>query len=346
MQIDASGEALSEPVIAMMKPDAFERGLIHEIMEQLKADGFVEERRKIVQLSVDQVRKYFLHPTPEYVAHLTSRPVSMHLLRGRGGPERLYDLKREIRRQLGAPDKLRNLIHATDEGTEYHMFLENFFPELPELRHCGAADLDMRFPPETSVEVAKDTLDQLDAESDLVWASITIQPGQESLFELQKHSWKRLRVAFSVFRESGDATLPCAFLVHAGVGENVADLMPGASTAMPRGSWQSIGQAVTMTDLRIPDALLLHYKNALLEPDVDIDQVVLQYPLMGLLLSLKSRGLSRLNVFTPNRRLMETELLGDLARVANVHVSGGSAGNCKPGSFSVSQFSARDLSWA
>lgn len=325
-----------EPVIAMMKPDAIERGLVDAILAQLRADGLREELRREVQLDPAQVQALFLHPTPEYVAHLTSRPVSMHLLRGPAGPQRLYDSKCAIRQRFGIDGKLRNLIHGTDEGTEYHLFLSHFFPDLAPARHCASADLDLRFPAGTELGAARAVLDRLDAESDLAWVAVTLQPGQQGLAALQGHAWRRLQVRFAALYPAAQLALPCDLLVHAGAQDDVAALLAtvGATSAP---AWRAQGRDVTAAGLPIGAAQLARYRDDLRAPGVDIDEVLPDYPLMGVLARLMAQGVNRLNVFTPRQRLLETELLADLARVCGLHPSGGSAGQCPPGHFSISQ---------
>jgi hypothetical protein len=94
---------------------------------------------------------------------------------------------------------------------------------------------------------------------------------------------------------------------------------------------------VTAAGLAIAPAQLARYQHDLRADGVEIDLAVRDYPLMGVLTKLMAHGVNRLNVFAPRQSLLETELLADLARVCGMHASGGSAGQCAPGHFSVSQ---------
>ncbi|OWQ86240.1 hypothetical protein CDN99_20610 [Roseateles aquatilis] len=324
----------TEPAIAMLKPDAFERGLDGAILDRLRADGFVEQARRDVHLTPADVEALFLHPTPAYVAHLTSRPVSMHLLRGVGGAPRLYDCKQAIRRRFGTPEKIRNLIHGTDEGTEYHLFLARFFPDLAPERHCGPADLDLRFAPGTSLAQARAELARLDASSDLHWVSVTLLPGQAGLLGLQGLRWERLRVGFAARHGRRDGAHRFALLLHAHAGEDLAPLLaPGAGDD----AGLTGGRPVTLAELPMPADQLARYARDLRAPDVDIDRAVSAYPLMALVAAQRALGVDGLNVFAPAQRLLETELLADLGRVAGLRLSGGSAGRVPGGGFSVSR---------
>jgi nucleoside diphosphate kinase len=328
---------LVEPVIAMLKPDAWERGLAEAVLERLRAHGFVEERRCEHHLRPEQVQALFLHPLADYVAHLTSRPVSFHLLRGPGGPEQLYDSKCAIRREFGVPHRTRNLIHGTDEGTEYHRFLSHF-PEACVLQHCGVADLDLRFPASTSLAQARAELARLDAESDLVRVSVTLTPDQQALAALRHCAWRRLDVRFAVLASVPGSAPECTVLIHAHQDEDLALLMgrSGAPSA-----WA--GRPITLADFPITPQALARYEQDLRTPGIDIDAAVAGYPLMQSLMLLKERGVTRMNVYSPRMSLMETELRGDLARVLGLHSSGGSCGQAAAGSFSVSQHSLGGL---
>jgi hypothetical protein len=329
-----------EPAIAMLKPDAFERGLDAEILAQLRADGFVEEARREFRLTPADVDALFLLPTPAYAKHLTSRPVSMHLLRGDGGAPRLYESKHALRRRLGTPEKIRNLIHGTDEGTEYHLFLARFFPDFAPERHCAAADLDLRFPPGTSAKQALAELERLDAASGLRRVGITLLPGQESLLELQRRRWDRLRVGFAARHERRDGPYRFAVLLHAHPGEDLRRLLvPGAGDDPAR----TAARPVTLAELPMPPGQLDRYARDLRTPDVDIDRAVTAYPLMSLLASQRALGVTRMNVFSPAQELLQTELLADLARVSGLRPGGGSGGHVPPGRFSVSGATADGL---
>lgn len=328
-------EQVSEPAIAMLKPDAWERGLTDAILQRLSAAGFQEEARREIRLTPDDVARLFLHPLPDYVAHLTSRPISAHLLRGPGGPERLYEVKWEIRNAFGAPDRLRNLIHGADEGNEHHLLLSAFFPEHPVERCCGAADLDLRFAPDTALDEADAVLRGLDEASSLLAVSLSLLPGQASLAALRRLPRQRLRVDLAAILPASDGW---SFLAGAIPDEPVSALLAAAARASPAdlARFAAAGHPVTLAELPVSADDLARYA-ADLRAGRDIDRAVAAYPLMRRVLELRDRGVTRMNVYRPGLSLMETELRGDLARLAGLRTSGGSAGRARPGTFSVSQ---------
>jgi hypothetical protein len=337
MSVASSPEQSAEPVIVMLKPDAWERGVEQDILARLGASGFAEEARVVAQLDPDTVRTMFLHPLPDYVAHLTSRPVSLHLLRGVGGPVGMYECKQAIRNALGVPGRTRNLIHATDEGTEYHMFLSRFFPDAPPERYCGIADVDMRFSPGSRPEDVIRALERLDAGSSLRRLTITLAPGNEALTSLHRHPLRNLRLEFAALVAPVDAPDGCLFLAHALPGEDPASLLASTMRRPSLAALAEGGRAITLVDFPISDDALQAYAQALRTDGLEIDEFLSAHPLMGLVRDLRSRGVTRLNVYGPRMSLMETELRGDLARLAGMHPSGGSSGLAEPGTFSVSR---------
>jgi hypothetical protein len=337
MSVASSPEQNAEPVIVMLKPDAWERGVEQDILARLDACGYVEDARVVAQLDAETVRTMFLHPLPDYVAHLTSRPVSLHLLHGAGGPVGMYACKQAIRSALGVPGRTRNLIHATDEGTEYHMFLSRFFPDAAPERYCGIADADLRFPPDSRLEEVVRTLERLDAGSSLRRLTIALGPGNEALASLHRLPLRNLRLGFAAVVAPADAPDGCRVLAHARPGEDPASLLASTMRRPSLAALAEGGRAITLADFPIPADALQAYAQALRTDGLEIDAFLHGHPLMDLVRDLRARGVTRMNVYGPRMSLMETELRGDLARLAGMHPSGGSSGLAEPGTFSVSR---------
>ncbi|MBB2485165.1 hypothetical protein H5407_07960 [Mitsuaria sp. WAJ17] len=336
--------AMDEPVIAMLKPDAQERGLANEVLAAVRDAGFQESLRRVVQLDEARVRRLFLHPLPAYVQHLCSRPVSLHLLQGGGGAEAFYDCKCAIRRHFGVPSKVRNLIHGTDEGTEYHLFLDAFFPELAPRQYSAGADLDLRWPAETTLQQALDCLRQLDEDSQFRHVSVSLTPAQADLCALQRRDWKRLRLGFAALH-----ALPASaggvgrLLLHARAQEDVRPLLALSDPKALLADMADPGRAVTLTDIDIPASELAAYANELRKPAPEVDRVLWAYPCLRWVAQLQLQGVSRLGVFQPRQPLMAAEFLSDIARLLGLQACGGSAGRCAVGAFSISGRRAQGL---
>lgn len=339
----APATASTEPAIAMLKPDAWERGLADAILARLAAAGFVEEARREVELRAADVRRLFLHPLPSYVAHLQSRPVSVHLLRGPGGPETLYACKWAIRGEFGVTDRLRNLIHGADEGNEHHLLLGAFFPDLPAARFCGAADLDLRFAPSETPAAAAASLAELDRHSALAEVVVTLRPSQAALAAVVRRPRVRLRARIAWLIELADQP-GTSFQIHP-----PADAGPSVLATARRWtvadllSLASDGHGITLADLPVPAGAVARYAADLRAGARDIDEAVADYPLFATVADHRRAGVGSFTAYRPGLSLMEVELRCDLARVAGLAATGGSAGRSEPGRFSVSAHCAAAL---
>ena len=327
----------------MLKPDAWDRGLADVIVKRLIDAGFVEEARCKVTLRRDEIERLFLHPLPDYVAHLESRPVTVHLLRGADGPERLYACKWEIRNEFGVTDRLRNLIHGADEGNEHHLFLDTFFPDLPTAHYCGAADLDLRFATGITLDAATATLAALDCRSSLREIIVTLNPAQFPLAPVARRPWRRLRVRIAMLIRPTDRP-GTSFQVHSASHSWPADAASDRDWTMADVSALAAdGHHITLANLPIPIEVVDRYAAELRYGTGTIDDALADYPLLGAMNAYRRSGVGSFAAYRPGLCLMAAELRCDLARVAGMGVTGGSAGLAPPGTFSVSGHCARAL---
>lgn len=327
----------------MLKPDAEDRGLTGAILERLAAAGFVEDARCKVSLRDHCVARLFLHPLPEYIAHLESRPVTVHLLRGVGGPERLFECKWSIRKEFGVTDRLRNLIHGADEGNEHHLFLDAFFPDLPAARYCGAADLDLRFAAGTTSMALSATLAALDRDSALKRVVVTLELTQQHLVAAVRRQRRKLQVTAALLVRPVDHP-GTFFQVHLGTA------LPTFSSGAER-EWAmadvvalvASGHEVTLADLPISGSEIDRYAADLRAGTRPIDDALTEYPLLDVLQRYRALGVGSFAAYRPRLDLMTVEFRCDLARMAGMAVTGGSAGLALSGRFSVSAHCAAML---
>jgi nucleoside diphosphate kinase len=326
-----------ECAIVLLKPDAIERGLDQVIVDELRASGLELFAEREVQLTADDLHRYFLHPLPAYIAHMTSRPLRCFLARGADVYERLYARKIELRAALGVESNLKNLIHTADEGTEYHRQLGRFYPDLPARDRTAAADLDVRFPDSGTADDAVAVLRDLEARSALRYVVPVFGAGQDAqLAAVRAATWPRLGVAPAALVLVGGPRR-IELLVHLAVDDDLGwtalgslDAMTEALAARPR--------AVTIADLAITADELARYAHHVRTRLDDIDELVAAEPLFADVEALRRAGCTRLACFAPHLALMEVELRGDLARLAGLYVGGGSAGRAIPGEFSISYY--------
>lgn len=324
-----------QPAIAVLKPDAHARGLAPAVMAMLHDGGFIEEARRDVRFTPAEVGPLLLHPVPANVAHLTSGPASVHLLRGPGGPHGLYALKHRVREAFGTPDRVRNLIHGADEGTEHHLQLAAFFPDLPVERHCCLADPDLRFAADDPDE-ARRRLDRLDRDSSLGALVVTLRPDQRRLVALRRYRPTRLRLSFAALLTVANGAGSWTVQVHAANDDPAAPLAPlGDATPPDLDRMAEHGHALTLVDLAVPPREIARYRHALRTHGPDVDDVVADLPSMRVVSDFARRGVGGLQALLPGMPLIEAELRSDLARLAGLRITGGSAGRAAAGAFSL-----------
>lgn len=325
-----------EYAIVMLKPDAFARGVDDEIVARVRSAGFETLATHDERLERADVEDYFLHPIADVVAHLTSRPVRFFLVRGPNAPERLYELKGEIRDQLGAPDKVHNLIHASDEGTEYHRLLGRFFPAFATPRYCNAADLDLRVPSRAAGEAALSLLDQQSNMRDVV---LTIGRGQDELLPLARRPRARIEVAPAVALRFARAPRRAELLVHLAAEDDagVVDELRALRDLDELTAWLAgRKRPVTACRVQVEPEEVARYATELRRAPGAVDDALARSALLADVERLRRAGVTRLGCFAPLQSLMQTELLGDVARLVGLYRGGGSSGDAAPGHFSVS----------
>ncbi|MGW8142328.1 hypothetical protein [Sphingomonas zeae] len=328
---------VAQPAIAMLKPDAWTRGVAPAILTMLRSAGFAEEARRDVRFTPSLIAPLLLHPLPLNVAHLTSGFASVHLLRGPGGPHGLYGLKHQIRETFGAPDRVRNLIHGADEGTEHHLQLAAFFPDRPVARHCCLADPDLRFDDDTDLDAAHRCLERLNGESSLGAVIVTLRPDQRRLAGLQRCRFSSLRVSFAALLPVQGNTRGTAVQVHQRRDEDLVALLErvGGSPPPELERLAAEGHQLTLAELVLPAPEVAEYAHALRAHGPDIDHIVSTLPSLRVVEGLARRGINGLHAFHPDTPLMEAELRSDLARLAGLQITGGSAGRVPGGAFSL-----------
>lgn len=330
----------------MIKPDAGERDLVSAILTTLSEEGFVEEARRTLQLDKHLISQCFLHPLPANIAYLSSAPVTFYLMRGAGGAERLYDVKWRIRESFGTGDRMRNLIHAADQGTEYHRLLDAFFPDLPPEQHCCAADLDLRLPPATSASALRRTLARLDQASSIEAVTISLQPGQWGLASVRHDSWQRLSVTVALLVRPADAPRGWALQMIPGSDDDPVEMLEHLVGAGLDGIAQWLsgkGRAAAASDVALLPAEVRRFAATVRRNPQDIDAAVARSNPQRIVSLLQSVGVTGLECFRPDLSLMEVELRCDLARLAGMAQTGGSAGQVDPGRFSISRRRGAEL---
>lgn len=338
-----SGTGAAEPVIVMLKPDAFTRGLAGQVLAAFERAGYTETASRRMALTAEQVGRWFLHPLPSYVDHLTSGEVTVHLMQGKGGPEHLYGVKCAIRDALGTPDRVRNLVHTADQGTEYHLLLDAFFPDLPPRRFCCAADLDLRFAAGTDINTAAAVLGTLDADGSLERIVLTLRPGEGALAALTDRSWRHLQVETAVLVAPADVPRASTFQIVLEPGEDAGRALDALAGANLRdiSSWVAYGtRRCALIDIAVTIAEIEAFAALVREGHDAVEATIMTHPLMQLLKQVMPIGVTAFGCFQPNMPLMEVELRSDLARLAGLAAIGGSSGRTMPGCFSVSRYAA------
>lgn len=143
---------LSNVTFGMIKPEAFERGLVTEIERRICAAGLVIEDKKVVVMTEEQVFILYGHikaRVPDIYAvmekYLITNPVEVLKVRGRGALVRLLAVRGASNPSDAAPGTVRgdyakdqgydkrgkklslNVFHAADSVEEVKKALELFF---------------------------------------------------------------------------------------------------------------------------------------------------------------------------------------------------------------------------
>jgi nucleoside diphosphate kinase len=346
---------LDEYAIFLLKPDAYERGLERDLRERVVRDGLRVVATRPIQLAAADIHACFLHPLPEIIDYLTSRPVELFLVLGPDAHLRLYRLKHQIRREHGLSRSRRNLLHAADHGNEYHLMLERFLREQADPDHANAVDLDLRFLPGVPVATAVDSLAELDRNSALRWCSITIPRATSAGWAVALRDaiavrpWRQLQFAYGIEVAPPDAPRGSALLVAAAPRELEPDAVEAlrqvSSLARLADALAARPRPATIVDLALSSAELERYAaDVRWDHGDELEARIPGYPVFSEIRDLAAAGATGLMCHRPGFGLMEAEMRLDLARLAGLGECGGSAGRVRPGQFSVSHTCLGDRS--
>ncbi|WP_338553230.1 nucleoside-diphosphate kinase [Paenibacillus sp. KS-LC4] len=334
-----------EHTIMMLKPDCFNRKLEDEIMREIVANGFTVKHTKQVMLTAADIERCFLHSDSFYVHYLTRSPVKFFVLgHEHTAIERMSELKYDIRNRYGVLGKIENLIHATDEGTEYHLLLQYFFPELAVKQYCSFADFDMWLR-HGNAEDRRRLIDILDRSSALRYCKIRLA----SVYDLELADNLILAPCQKIVTDfklciAIDDNQECFLDIDLPKNPNLIKELYGMSISSNR--MECIEYAIK-NDCAIH---LLHiplsaqdqakYRVWISEKSKNMDELIVGLEAYQRIHELKTKyAIAGLNCYRFDYSLLATELYMDLGRLHGLQLRGGSGGIVEPGHFSIA---ARD----
>lgn len=134
---------LMEKTLIILKPDAFEKRKVGATVDRFEQAGFDIVAAKLMQLSSEKLREHYAHIAdkpffPEIEAFMSSRPVLVMALQGKGVIDRVRNLvgptnsmeaaAGTIRGDWGT-DVMHNIVHASDSPESATAELKRFFAE-------------------------------------------------------------------------------------------------------------------------------------------------------------------------------------------------------------------------
>lgn len=112
----------SEQTLVMIKPDAFERGLVGMIEGEIQASGFTITPIGEAIFTLDLVREFYQWEKvewPETVReYLCSRPIPLWLVEGQDVVAKMMEIKWRIRKALCSGNH-RNLLHCSSSEERF-----------------------------------------------------------------------------------------------------------------------------------------------------------------------------------------------------------------------------------
>ena len=130
-----------ERTYIMTKPDAYQRGLIGEIISRIEKKGFIISDMKMMNLNEEILKEHYAHLTDkpffgEIVEYMTSAPVVGMIVEGNGVVD-------SMRKMMGPTDglaadpgtirgdyaknKSENLVHGSDSIENAEIEIKRFF---------------------------------------------------------------------------------------------------------------------------------------------------------------------------------------------------------------------------
>jgi len=112
-----------EQTLVMIKPDAFERGLVEMIRSEIQVSGFTIIPVGQAIFTLDLVREFYQFENIEWAEtvhrYLCSRSIPLWLVEGQGVVVRMMEIKRYIRKNMltGNP---QNLLHCSSSEKRFH----------------------------------------------------------------------------------------------------------------------------------------------------------------------------------------------------------------------------------
>jgi nucleoside-diphosphate kinase len=148
-----------EQTLVLIKPDAFQRCLVGEIISRLEKKGLRMRAAKLMQIDqelgsrhyAEHEGKEFFQPTVDF---MTSSPIMAMVWHGRMAIEVVRKLAGKTNSAEAEPGTIRgdlalshryNLIHASDSPETAKREIELFFPEAEFLTYSTAEDLPVPF---------------------------------------------------------------------------------------------------------------------------------------------------------------------------------------------------------
>ena len=130
-----------ERTYIMTKPDAYQRGLIGEIITRIENKGFLITDMKMMHLDESILKEHYAHLAdkpffPEIVEYMTSGPVVGMIVEGDGvvdsmrkimGPTDGLEAKPGTIRGDYAKNKSENLVHGSDSVENAEIEIKRFF---------------------------------------------------------------------------------------------------------------------------------------------------------------------------------------------------------------------------
>ena len=132
-----------EKTLILLKPDAFQRGLIGKIIARFEEKGLKIVGIKMLKVSSEKAKEHYAHLAdkpffPELEEYITHQPIIAMVLEGKQAIEVVRKLVGKTNGREAAPGTIRgdysmstsrNLIHASDSPETAEKEIKRFFEE-------------------------------------------------------------------------------------------------------------------------------------------------------------------------------------------------------------------------
>lgn len=320
--------------IIMIKPDGQRETFINKLKKELFKNELKIVEEVDVLLTRKNIKDLFLHSSKKYSKYLISGKVTFILVYGFLPHKKLYCIKHKLRKNYKVENKMKNLIHTTDQGNEFNLLLNAFFNN----KMYGNL-VDMNYIHSENSDII-DYLKYVEKNSTLKYLTININNlSVYDIYNLQKECFNRIELSFCYEINLSEFNI--------GIYSSKKDLDKLLSSFNSENDIYSIINKykyssltffvtklnVTKLDIKVYKTLV---KFGINKCNILFDKIIMKMHSFKLLNHLSLLGVTGCFCFSPKISLLEGELKMDLCRLLGLKKCGGSSGDAKLGEFQVS----------